>query len=153
MKLKSLILTISLFCLSSCNNIANAQLAVFYKDSLDRKVNLTDESYYDIEQKPTMFFIEDNNIQPNRIYIVEIYRLISSENNAQKHFYKSFSLTSSELSEGINLKGIFTEVTSPFIQTEGFIISVCKTEKKSYLNLNDKNQCLLNKEFRVLSGI
>lgn len=152
MTLRSITFILSLFILVSCSNKVNGQIAIYYKDNQDKRVNLENESYYDIEQKPTIFFIEDYNSQTKGIYIIEVYRIIPTEGKAHNHFYKSFSLTTSELSNGFDLKGIFDEVTSPFIQTGGFIINVCKTNKTTYLKLKDKDQCLSNAEFRVLSG-
>jgi hypothetical protein len=117
---------------------------IYYVDSQGQRVLLKSESYYDVEEKPTVFFIQ--NPSEKFIYIVEVYRIIDSK----EHFYRSFSLSNSDFASGFDLEGVFTNITTPFVVSTGFTIKICRSDKKNYLKLNRRDQCNLSSEYKIL---
>jgi len=127
-----------------CN--ARAQVInIYYIDNQGSKVVLEKETFYDVEEKPTVFYIQDKD-EKKGIYIIEVYRFIGSE----RHFYKSFTLSGPDISNGFNLEGIFTDITSPFINSSGFVLKVCRTDKQHYLRLKKRDECNFSDEYKVL---
>lgn len=129
---------------NGCVAQSQDELKLYYIDSQSQKVFLDVETFYDIEKKPTTFHIE--NIDSHAIYIIELYRIIDLES----HFYKSYTLSYSEIKSGFEAKGLFADVTSPFIVPSGIIIKICKTDKQHYLKLINRDQCALLVEYRIL---
>lgn len=84
-------------------------IKIFFIDSQGERMFLDRESFYDVEEKPTVYYI--NNPDSKSIYIVEIYRVIDSK----EHFYRSFSLSQSDIGSGFNVGGLFSDVTLSLI--------------------------------------
>lgn len=121
-------------------------IKIFFIDSQGERMFLDRESFYDVEEKPTVYYI--NNPDSKSIYIVEIYRVIDSK----EHFYRSFSLSQSDIGSGFNVGGLFSDVTSPFIVSSAFIIRICRTDKQHYLKLKSREQCGLSIEYKILKS-
>lgn len=122
----------------------NKNIKVYYIDNQEDKVYLDKKSFYDIEEKPTIYYI-DNPVNKS-IYIIEIYRLI----NSTEHFYRSFTISDLDIGNGFDIKGVFTDVTSPFITPAGYVIRICRTDKEHYLKLKSREQCSLSVEYKIL---
>lgn len=121
-------------------------IKVYFIDSQCERVFLDGESFYDVEEKPTVYYID--NPESNSIYIVEIYRVIDSK----EHFYRSFSLSQSDIGSGFDVGGLFSDVTSPFIVSSAFIIRICRTDQQHYLKLKSREQCGLSVEYKILKS-
>ena len=145
------ILSTIAFLVTQCNIHAQG-LNVYYLSSSGEKLFLTKESVYDIETKPNKFYLEDSNVKAGDIYIIEVYRLVKSDVGIVEHFFKSFSLSGTELTDGIDLNGVFTWITSPFVTSTGFTIKICKTDKGSYLRLKSRENCDCRSEFKIFTG-
>jgi len=152
MKKIPLLIAFTVFVLTGCKSNAQ-QLGVYYMNNQGQKVFLDAESTYDTEEKPVNYFVTSDGAADDAIYIVEVYRILSSPNKPEHHFYKSFSISSSEISNGFDISGVFSEITSPFIISDGFVLSVCKSKRSDYLKLDSKDQCESQVQFKVLKGM
>ncbi len=133
----------------------NAQLTLSYKTIYGEKVVLEEESYYDIESKPMIYEVKDDNKQEGMIYLVELYRLLSKYDepeDLEMHFYRSFSIIPSKDDLDIPLEGIFHDFNSSFFVPQGFVIKVCKVRKERYLSLRQRSSCEENVKYTILSG-
>ncbi|MFW6327937.1 MAG: hypothetical protein ACOC2F_06450 [Bacteroidota bacterium] len=149
MKVVKKLFVIVFFIIQGCSFLYAQHMGLYYIGIDETKVKLKPISYYDIEEKPKVFYLQ--NIDDNAIYIIEIFRIIKNEKNSENHFYKSFSLTAPEMKNGFSVDGVFSELTSPFIISEGLVINLCKTQKSNYMNLQDRNNCLLFEEYLILT--
>ena len=129
------------------NIMFSQDINLFYFNSQKEKISLEQNSLYDIESKPHLFFTDCRNCQDG-IFLIEIYRFIDKE----KHFYKSFTFFDSEITEGISINGMMDEVSSRFITTNGFSIEICFINKKDYLNIKNKNDCLAYRNYNFYYG-
>lgn len=145
-----ILFTISIL-LTQCKVKAQG-LDVYYLNNGGEKIILAKESAYDVENKPSKFYLKDSDFVDSNVYVIEIYHLIKSKNGTSEHFFKSYSLSSSELSEGFDLNGIFTWITSPFVVSTGFTIRICKTDRDSYLKLKSREDCIAKTKFTVFTG-
>ncbi len=146
MKKKILVLMLSVWLFNGCVAQSQDEIKLYYINSQDQKIFLDRKSFYDIEEKPVIYHID--NIDSQAIYIIELFRIIDLE----RHFYKSYSLSYSEIKSGFEVRGLFTDVTSPFIIPSGIIIKICKTDKQHYLKLKNREQCTLLVEFKILKS-
>lgn len=142
---KRIFLLLCLSCMLAGCEVQGQSFGIYYIGEQDGKVLLENETFYDVEEKPTVFYIQKEGVDKG-IYIVEVYRIIDSE----RHFYKSFILNESNMEKGFDVTGIFTDITSPFINTSGFVLTVCRTDKQHYPKLKRKDECDLSDEFKVL---
>ncbi|MCK6612465.1 MAG: hypothetical protein L6Q78_15670 [Bacteroidia bacterium] len=140
--MKKAILPLLLLLLAASAGLAQ-NIKLYYLTAQKEKVYLTQDSDYDTENKPSLFFLD----KPDKksIYIVEVYRIIHS----QEHFYKSWSMTDAELEGGFNTSALFSDVTSPFIHPSAILIKICRTSQQNYLKLKQREDCALYQEFRL----
>jgi hypothetical protein len=131
---------------AGCIAQSKDDIKVFFIDSQGERLFIDKESFYDIEEKTTVYYIDNQDIKS--IYIVEIYRIIDSK----EHFYRSFSLSQSDFGSGFDVGGVFSDLTSPFIVSSAFIIRICRTDKQHYLKLKSREQCGLSVEYKILKS-
>jgi hypothetical protein len=140
------VLLILIFILLGDSEVLGQNMAVqlFYFDYGHNKIFLKNTTPYDLENKPKILFIKKNSVG-EKIYIIDVYRKISSE----RHYYRSYIVSQSNLAEGINIAGAFEDNTTPFITVNAVVISICETDKENYLKLKNIDDCFFIQEYTI----